>query len=97
MNEDETVMKAAGHRIMILYFAWVREIVGMEQEFYDLPADVSDLRGLMAILARRNAAFLEIFSKPEQLRMAVNNEYCGPEAAVGPGDEIAFFPPVTGG
>ena len=81
----------------VLYFAWVRQKVGMAEEAVSPPDDVRDVAGLMAWLSTRSPAHAAAFAHPRQLRAAVNQEFARPDAPVAANDEIAFFPPVTGG
>ncbi|RKK05891.1 molybdopterin converting factor subunit 1 [Pseudoroseomonas wenyumeiae] len=81
----------------ILYFAWVRQKVGAGSEDVSPPPEVADIGSLMAWLASRSPGHASAFADPKQVRAAVNQEFCGPDGRVGPGDEVAFFPPVTGG
>jgi molybdopterin synthase sulfur carrier subunit len=83
--------------VTILYFAWVRQKLGCHEETVDLPADVRTLAELAAHLQRRGDGFAEAFSDLKRLRAAVNQEHVGWETPVGADDEVAFFPPVTGG
>ena len=83
--------------IKILYFAWVRERAGTGEEDVPLPDDVSNLGGLIAWLRTRSAGHEAAFANPGLVRAAVNQVFARPETPVGPGDEVAFFPPVTGG
>jgi len=83
--------------MQILYFAWVRQKVGVGEEQVSLPPEVRDVGGLMRWLATRSHGHAEAFSNARQIRAAVNQEFCGPEQPVRAGDEVAFFPPVTGG
>lgn len=82
----------------VLYFAWVRQKVGAAEEaFDDLPAGVHDVGSLVAFLAARSPGHAAAFANPRQVRAAVNQEFATPGTPVKPGDEVAFFPPVTGG
>lgn len=81
----------------ILYFAWVRQKVGHGAETLEPPAEVADVAGLMRWLAARSPGHAAAFAQPGQIRAAVNQEFCPPDHPVRPGDEVAFFPPVTGG
>jgi sulfur-carrier protein len=88
---------AAGGTVRILYFAWLRERVGTGEEVVTLPSGISDLRGLVAWLRTRGPGHQAAFEAGRAIRCAVNQDFAQPDAAVRPGDEIAFFPPVTGG
>ena len=81
----------------VLYFAWVRQKVGIAEEDVAPPAEVRDVAGLIAFLAARSPGHAAAFADPRQLRAAVNQDFATPDAPVAPGDEVAFFPPVTGG
>jgi sulfur-carrier protein len=83
--------------IKLLYFARLREALGIAEEELAVPEGVSDIRGLMAWLAQRGGAWQEEFTGSRPLRAAVNQELVDNAAAFRDGDEIAFFPPVTGG
>ncbi len=81
----------------ILYFAWVKERTGTGEEDLTLPADVTDLGRLIAWLSTRSPGHAWAFEMPAQVRAAVNQVFARPDTPVAQGDEIAFFPPVTGG
>ncbi len=81
----------------ILYFAWLRERTGAAQESLVLPADVRTVAALVDLLVQRGPGHAAAFQNRRTIRCAVNQEFANPEAAIAPGDEIAFFPPVTGG
>jgi molybdopterin synthase sulfur carrier subunit len=81
----------------LLYFAWVRQKIGLAEERVAPPPEVRDVAQLMHWLAQQSPGHAAAFADPAQVRAAVNQEFCGPDAPVKPGDEVAFFPPVTGG
>ena len=81
----------------LLYFAWVRQKIGRSEEAVELPRDVSTVGELAAWLAKRGAGYAEAFADPKRLRAAVNQDHVGFDGAVSANDEVAFFPPVTGG
>jgi sulfur-carrier protein len=81
--------------IKVLYFASLREQVGMPGEDLDIsPTTVADLRTL---LMARGGAWQSALAQGKALRVAVNQEMAQPATPVRSGDEVAFFPPVTGG
>lgn len=80
--------------ITILYFAWLRERTGLSEEFFTLPAGVTTVADLIEVLASRHAA---AFQNRRAIRCAVNQEFADPATVLRAGDEVAFFPPVTGG
>ena len=81
----------------LLYFAWVRQKTGVGEETLPLPAGVTNLRDLAAHLAGRSPGYADAFGDLSRLRAALNQEHAGWDAPVADGDEVAFFPPVTGG
>jgi sulfur-carrier protein len=83
--------------LKLLYFAWVRQKTGKNGEILALPPDVDSVSALMAHLAKRGGGYGEAFAEPARLKAAVNWEHAPFDAPVDDGDEVAFFPPVTGG
>ncbi|ABC23611.1 molybdopterin converting factor subunit 1 [Rhodospirillum rubrum] len=81
----------------LLYFAWVRETVGLDEETLSLPPGVTTLGDLALWQAGRGAGYAEAFSDPRRLRAAVNQDLATPETPLTASDEVAFFPPLTGG
>jgi molybdopterin synthase sulfur carrier subunit len=83
--------------VKLLYFAWLRARIGHAEEELDLPAEVHDVAGLLDWLAARGGGYSEALRDLRIVRVAVNQDYVGPEHPVREGDEVALFPPVTGG
>jgi molybdopterin synthase sulfur carrier subunit len=83
--------------IKLLYFARLRESLGTGREEMLLPAGVSTLGALRAHLSVRGEAWAREMAAGRNLRAAVNQEIAGPDTPLKDGDEVAFFPPVTGG
>jgi len=84
-------------KVKILYFANIREKLGKDAEELDLPAGVATIAALRAHLRARGGAWAEALAEGKLLRSAVNQDMALPAAAIKAGDEVAFFPPVTGG
>ena len=84
-------------KLKVLYFASVREKVGRDAEDIDVPEGIATLAGLRNHLRRRGGAWAETLADGKLLRMAVNQDMVPATAAIKAGDEVAFFPPVTGG
>ena len=82
--------------IKVLYFASLRETLGYTHETLTLPASIATLGDLRSHLARRGGVW-EALSEGRNVRAAVNQEMAGSDRPVADHDEIAFFPPVTGG
>ncbi|MFQ5347020.1 MAG: molybdopterin converting factor subunit 1 [Rhodothalassiaceae bacterium] len=83
--------------IRLVYFAWVRERVGQAEEALEFPAGVTTVAELCDRLAAGSEAHAAAFAERERLRVAVNHGHADWSSPVADGDEVAFFPPVTGG
>jgi molybdopterin synthase sulfur carrier subunit len=83
--------------LKILYLARLREDLGKGEESLDLPGEVATVALLRAHLMARGGAWQRVLGDNRSLRAAVNQEMAQPETPIKPGDEVAFFPPVTGG
>lgn len=81
----------------IRYFAWLKHRVGCAEEQIELPQDIATLEGLKTFLAARHPGFAEALASPGVVRCAVNQEHVAGDAPISDRDEVAFFPPVTGG
>jgi len=81
----------------LLYFAWLRERIGLAEENVTPPAEVVDVASLVAWLRGRGPHYALAFARPEAIRVAVNQRHVKGAAAVQASDEVALFPPVTGG
>ena len=84
-------------KVKVLFFAALREQVGVASEEVDLPGEKSTIAGLRSHLASRGGAWTSALSERKLLRFAVNQDMARPDALLKAGDEVAFFPPVTGG
>lgn len=83
--------------ITLLYFARLREALGSGQEQIALPPGIHTLSGLRQHLAQRGGAWATEMAPARNLRAAVNQTVATVDAEIADGDEVAFFPPVTGG
>ena len=81
----------------LLYFAWLRARIGCAEEEVELPPRVRDVAGLLEWLRARDGAYAEALRDLSVVRVAVNQDYVGREHPLREGDEVAIFPPVTGG
>jgi molybdopterin synthase sulfur carrier subunit len=90
-------MSVAMPDLHIRYFAWLKQRTGCAEERLELPPSVADVAGLKAYLGRRHPRFAAACEAAGIVRCAVNQELVEETAAVRAGDEVAFFPPVTGG
>jgi molybdopterin synthase sulfur carrier subunit len=83
--------------IRLVYLARLRDALGTSVESVDLPRDVSTVRGLLAWLAQRGGAWTQELAPGRAVRIAVNHDIARDDTPIRAGDEIALFPPVTGG
>jgi molybdopterin synthase sulfur carrier subunit len=81
----------------LLYFAWVRQKIGVSEERIDLPETIRTIRQLAEFLRARGGGHAEAFADLSRLRAAVNQQHVAFDAIIAADDEVAFFPPVTGG
>ena len=81
----------------LLYFAWIRTNLGVSEESVDVPSEINDVRALLDWLINRDESYKAVFSDLSLIRVAINQEYVDLDNVITKGDEIAFFPPVTGG
>jgi sulfur-carrier protein len=81
----------------VLYFAWVKEKVGVTEEEIQPPAGVVTIAELIDWLKARGPQFAEAFAKSEVIRAAIDRIHVRHDAKIVGAREIAFFPPVTGG
>lgn len=81
----------------ILYFAGLAETVGLKTEVMELPETCKTVTDLVTLLRSRGEPFAGAFDGQTRLLIAINQEMSEPEVEIVNSDEIAFFPPVTGG
>lgn len=84
-------------KVKILYLASLREQLGRPGEDLELSPAVSTVAGLRTLLMARGGTWQAALAHGKALRVAVNQDMAQPTTPVRPGDEVAFFPPVTGG
>jgi molybdopterin synthase sulfur carrier subunit len=81
----------------VLYFARLRDALGRDAERIELPAGVADVGGLLDWLRQRGDVWAAELAPGRSVRAAVNQDMARPDTPLRDGDEVAFFPPVTGG
>jgi molybdopterin synthase sulfur carrier subunit len=81
----------------VLYFAWLREKAGVSEETITPPQTVATVADLIEWQRHRGDGFGEAFADASVVKVAVTQEHVGLDHPVSAGDEVAFFPPVTGG
>ena len=81
----------------LLFFAWLKTRAGVGEEDVTPPGNVHTVGDLVAWLETRGPGYVAAFADKSVVRVAVNQEYRDFSAPLKAGDEVAFFPPVTGG
>jgi sulfur-carrier protein len=80
-----------------VYFAWVRERIGKNEEELDPPAEVATVGELIGWLSRRDERYAHAFEAPQTIRAAIDRVHVKHDAKLSGAREIALFPPMTGG
>lgn len=81
----------------VLYFAWLRQKTGVGEETVSPPDTVKDVAGLVEWLRDQGPGHADALQDLSSIRVAVNQEFATLSTAVSKGDEVALFPPMTGG
>ncbi|MFG1189059.1 molybdopterin converting factor subunit 1 [Xanthobacter flavus] len=81
----------------VLYFAWLRERVGLAEEEVTPPVEVVTVADLAHWLAAQDEAHAHAFDNPTVVRAAIDRRHVKPDSAIAGAREVAFFPPMTGG
>ena len=81
----------------LVYFAWVRERVGLNEEEADPPAGTETVGDLVAWLKTRGEGYAHAFENERVVRAAIDQRHVKPETPLAGAREVAFFPPMTGG
>jgi molybdopterin synthase sulfur carrier subunit len=84
-------------KLTVRFFASLKEQLGREVEVIELPAGVATVAALRTHLVKRGGEWQTALAEKKLVRAAVNQEMAQPAATIKAGDEVAFFPPVTGG
>jgi len=83
--------------IRVLYFASLREQLGTQSEELRPGVETRDMAAIVTLLNGRGGVWSDVFGGNQPVMMALDQEVAAPEDKVSDGDEVAFFPPVTGG
>ena len=83
--------------MVVKYFSWIKEHIGKSEEQIDLPSNITNVNQLINYLNEIDKKYYIIFEKKELIKIAVNKTYSSFDDKISNSDEIAFFPPVTGG
>ncbi len=85
------------NELNIVYFAWVKERLGRGEERIEIPEGVDDISALINYLIRKESAYNDVFSDLAKLRFALDQDFVSIDAPLMNAEELAIFPPVTGG
>ncbi len=83
--------------VKLVYFAWVRERIGRQEEDLDLPATVVTVRDLLVHLTTLGEEYENALQFPDVIRVAINQEHAEHDEPIAGAREIGIFPPMTGG
>ena len=83
--------------MVVKYFSWIKEHIGKSEEQINLPNYITNVNLLINYLNELDEKYNIIFEKKELIKIAVNKTYSSFDTNISNSDEIAFFPPVTGG
>jgi molybdopterin synthase sulfur carrier subunit len=83
--------------VKLLYFSWIRQKTGVSEENFPLPSSVSTVEELIDTLRKRGPGFAEAFHNSALVRCAVDHKHVPFNTVLKGNEEVAFFPPVTGG
>ena len=81
----------------IKYFAWVAEIIDKREEEIKVPDHVTDINTLINFLCTKDESYEAAFANRKQIKFAINQKLSRSNAKITNNDEVAFFPPMTGG
>jgi molybdopterin synthase sulfur carrier subunit len=81
----------------IKYFAWVAEIIDKREEEIKVPDHVTDVNSLINFLCTMGESYEAAFANRKQIKFAINQKLSRSNAKITNNDEVAFFPPMTGG
>lgn len=95
MTMTDTLTEA--RTLKLVYFAWVRERIGLADETIELPGEARTVADLVLWLKTRGEGYELAFENEAVVRAAIDHTHVKPDAAIAGAREIAFFPPMTGG
>ncbi len=90
-------METSGREVRLVYFAWVRERIGLSDERVRLPEGIRTAGEMIAWLSERGDNYAYALEAPSTIRVAVDQLHIEQDEALGAAREIALFPPMTGG
>jgi molybdopterin synthase sulfur carrier subunit len=97
MSQTVVEPRVAARTIKLVYFAWLRERIGLAQEIVTPPAGTHTVLDLLRWLKTRGEGYEAAFANEMIVRAAIDHAHVKPDAPLAGASEIAFFPPMTGG
>jgi molybdopterin synthase sulfur carrier subunit len=83
--------------VKLVYFAWVRERIGLKDEEVTLPDSVATAGDLLDWLKQRGPEYEHALAEPRAIRVAIDRVHARPDTPLAGAREVALFPPMTGG
>ena len=81
----------------ILYFSWIKDKIGKTHEDIDIRDNIKTIEELIAFLKKSNESYEEVFKDTSSIKVSINMETANFKDQINNNDEVAFFPPMTGG
>ena len=81
----------------ILYFSWIKDKIGKTHENIDIRDNIKTIEDLIAFLKKSNESYEEVFKDISSIKVSINMETANFKDQINNNDEVAFFPPMTGG
>ena len=81
----------------IVYFSWLKEILDISEENVNLPKNIKNIKDLIKWLCTKSTKHRKVFLKSKNIRYSINHQIVDKNSKIKNNDEIAFFPPFTGG
>ena len=81
----------------ILYFSWIKDKIGKTHEDIEIKDNIKTIDDLIAYLKKSNESYEEVFKDTSSIKVSINMETADFKDQINNNDEVAFFPPMTGG
>ena len=81
----------------IIYFSWLKQTIGISEENIKLPSNIKNIENLIKWLGTKSIKHKKAFLRSKNIRCAINHQIVNKNSKINNNDEIAFFPPFTGG
>lgn len=81
----------------ILYFSWIKDKLGKSQEMVQIDNNIKNVENLIEFLKNKNEDYMKVFNDTSSIKVSINMEIASMNDNINDEDEVAFFPPMTGG